>query len=258
LHDLLRILRDHGLDGHYLFLGDYVDRGEQSVEVFLFLCALKVLFPDYVYLLRGNHERRHRTAENDFKKECNKKLDETVYSAFCDAFKWLSLAATVNGRFFCVHGGASWHLDCCEDLTTIRKPIKRVCADDVVSDILWSDPSQNSEDYRDSKRKCGYEFNQDALVVFLEHFDCETLIRAHQFCQGGFARPFGTDICITICSSAGYCGRGNSASALIVQDRIEEIVIFEPIGRENAPEMIVIGPTWTVTDDVPGSWLDPS
>ena len=39
-----------------LFLGDFVDRGEASLEVILFVLALKVLSPGNVHLLRGNHE----------------------------------------------------------------------------------------------------------------------------------------------------------------------------------------------------------
>lgn len=48
-------------DTNYLFLGDFVDRGFNSVESFLFLLALKVQYPERITLIRGNHESRQIT-----------------------------------------------------------------------------------------------------------------------------------------------------------------------------------------------------
>lgn len=57
-YDLLRFMNDKGLPPatNYLFLGDYVDRGQQGIETMCLLLALKVKYPECVFLLRGNHE----------------------------------------------------------------------------------------------------------------------------------------------------------------------------------------------------------
>ena len=101
-----------------LFLGDYVDRGNYSFEVIIFLYVLKIRYPSKTILLRGNHESLAMTEYHTFRKEILRKFDgdESVYEAFIDSFECMPLAADVDGDFLCLHGGISPDLKKLDDI----------------------------------------------------------------------------------------------------------------------------------------------
>ena len=104
---------DSSCEHKYLFLGDYVDRGCFSCECIMFLMALKVAYPDRVFLLRGNHESRSMTSREyeegiNFCTECETKFNHDVYDLIMACFDSLPLAAVVEnnlGKWMCCHGG---------------------------------------------------------------------------------------------------------------------------------------------------------
>lgn len=257
---LIRIFERLGYppDSKYLFLGDYVDRGSNSVEVLLLLFALKALYPDKVFLLRGNHECKKLTRSYGFRDECEAKYTRKVYNCFCKCFRYLSIAAILNGAVMCVHGGVSCYLEDATGLTDLEKPIGPITKEeDLVSDLLWSDPRGDIDPYsysEESDRGCGHFFGMEALDDFLEKFNCNCLIRAHETCHRGIDRPFGNDKCITVFSSADYCSSGNFAGALVVEREVEAEEVFVPLFAEDYEKRRIIMPSW-ILDDTSSSLL---
>merc|ERR1719504_349621 len=115
-HDLLRLFEYGNFppESNYLFLGDYVDRGKQSLETITLLLAYKIKFSENFFMLRGNHECASITRIYGFYDECKRRFNIKLWKQFCDVFNCFPLAATIDEKIFCCHGGPSpelGHLD---------------------------------------------------------------------------------------------------------------------------------------------------
>ena len=136
------------LPQNYLFLGDYVDRGAWSCEVFLYVCALKAAYRNQVILIRGNHECATVTSFFGFKEECETKYGVATYHRCLSTFQAIPVACIVatqaHGQLFCCHGGISPNvesLQAIQDLDRFNDP----GMNGLFCDLLWSDPMETEE-----------------------------------------------------------------------------------------------------------------
>ncbi|GMT34875.1 hypothetical protein PFISCL1PPCAC_26172, partial [Pristionchus fissidentatus] len=190
--DLLRIFASFDKDGvpgcfqcRYVFLGDYVDRGKQSVEVVMLLFWLKIIHPKQYMMLRGNHEYRAINKTYGFHSELKARFKpiqaEMLFELFNDAFMHLPVVCIVAGNILCMHGGISSKMKSRDDLFKIKKPTRESKEDPIACDLLWADPMVNLKgEQKNHVRGVSVYFGEDQLDETLKNLGCKLVVRGHQ------------------------------------------------------------------------------
>jgi protein phosphatase len=218
--DLFRIIARSGFPPHtrYLFLGDIVDRGEFSTEAAILILTLKVLWPSSVFVIRGNHEFREMWLSGGFGCEVASLYGGTdVLGQFESAFAFMPLAAVVNGRALCVHGGIGEHV---RDVSALAKVKRPVCCFDsrVVRDAFWSDPCETTVGFEESPRGIGCLYGRRPLAAFLAKNKLALLVRGHEVVEEGCESQFNGQVA-TVFSASAYCNQRTNKSAVLVLNR---------------------------------------
>jgi diadenosine tetraphosphatase ApaH/serine/threonine PP2A family protein phosphatase len=237
-----------GLDRHFLFMGDYVDRGPHSLEVVLLLLALKVEYPSLIYLTRGNHEEEKTSRVYGFLTEATSSLGAAagaaVWSAVNKVFLDLPLAAVVTTphmRFFVTHGGLSPCLHTVDEIAAVNR--NRYSAgditadqDDMVTGLLWSDPTTDVPMYRRNPRGCGFMFGPTASYNFCVENNVDFICRAHQVAMEGYIWAHNERV-VTVFSAPNYCGiNGNKGAVMVVNGHTRRPILKQYESIEVAVE----------------------
>ncbi|KAI7982307.1 Serine/threonine-protein phosphatase BSL1 [Camellia lanceoleosa] len=262
--DLMRLFDEYGFPStagdityiDYLFLGDYVDRGQHSLETITLLLALKIEYPENVFLIRGNHEAADINALFGFRLECIERMGENdgiwAWTRFNQLFNYLPLAALIEKKIICMHGGIGRSIHSVEQIEKLERPITMDAGSIILMDLLWSDPTENDsvEGLRPNARGPGLvTFGPDRVTDFCKKNKLQLIIRAHECVMDGFER-FAQGQLITLFSATNYCGTANNAGAILVVGRGLVIVpkLIHPLppplqSPETSPER-AIDDTW--------------
>jgi serine/threonine-protein phosphatase PP1 catalytic subunit len=199
--DLIRMFEMCGFppNSNFLFLGDYVDRGKQSLETILLLLCYKLKYPENFFLLRGNHECANVTRVYGFYDECKRRCNIKIWKSFIDTFNTLPIAAIVAGKIFCVHGGLSPSLSHMDDIRQIARPTD-VPDYGLLNDLLWSDPADMENDWESNERGVSYCFGKKVIMEFLQRHDFDLVCRAHMVVEDGY-EFFSDRILVTVFSA---------------------------------------------------------
>ncbi|CCG25319.1 Sal6 protein phosphatase [Candida orthopsilosis Co 90-125] len=220
-HDLIRIFNCCGYPpySNYLFMGDYVDRGEKSLETILLLLCYKIKYPENFFMLRGNHESANITKIYGFYDECKRRLkNPRMWKNFIDVFNTLPVAATINDKIFCVHGGLSPELNDLSQIENIKRPTD-VPDKGLLADLLWSDPDPSIRNFSltnwpKNDRGVSYCFGKKHVDYFCSKFKLDLIVRGHMVVEDGY-EFFNKRKLVTVFSAPNYCGEFNNFGAIM-------------------------------------------
>jgi serine/threonine-protein phosphatase PP1 catalytic subunit len=217
--DLLRLFKLSGFppSANYLFLGDYVDRGQKSLETIILLLCYKIKYPGNFFLLRGNHEIASLNRIYGFYDECKRRMNIKIWKTFQDVFNCMPVAALIENKIFCCHGGLSPHLRALDQLKRLVRPVE-IQETGLLCDLLWSDPDNKIMGWAPNDRGVSYTFGPDVLSQFLQKMDLDIVVRGHQVVEDGY-EFFAKRQLVTLFSAPNYCGEFDNAGAVMNVDR---------------------------------------
>ncbi|GMR56881.1 hypothetical protein PMAYCL1PPCAC_27076, partial [Pristionchus mayeri] len=192
----------------FVFMGDYVDRGKNSLEVLMMLFCLKIQCPKSFFLLRGNHEARAINRVYGFQQELQERFDKSdaheLFTKFNELFSHMPIACLVGQSILCMHGGVSPLLTSLDDIRNIPKPMMDPNTNQLACDLMWADPMIGLKGHTPNMiRGVSIHFGEDLLDEVVQKCDLRLVVRGHQMMMNGF-NFFHDKKLVTVFTAASY------------------------------------------------------
>uniref|UniRef100_A0A1A8IKR4 protein-serine/threonine phosphatase n=1 Tax=Nothobranchius kuhntae TaxID=321403 RepID=A0A1A8IKR4_NOTKU len=133
-----------------------------------------------------------------------------------DCFNCLPVAAIVDEKIFCCHGGLSPDLQSMEQIRRVMRPTD-VPDQGLLCDLLWADPDKDVLGWGENDRGVSFTFGADVVAKFLHKHDMDLICRAHQVVEDGY-EFFAKRQLVTLFSAPNYCGEFDNAGAMMSVD----------------------------------------
>ncbi|KAH9935326.1 phosphoprotein phosphatase [Fomitopsis serialis] len=235
-YDVLHLLSLTGYptDKHCLLMnGDLVDRGSWSIEVILTAFAFKWLYPNRMYINRGNHETKDMNRTYGFEGEAKHKHGDQTYKLFAHVFTVMPLSTLIcaskppagpaakailspegRKRYFVVHGGLfSKDGVTLDEIRKIDRIGRQPGQEGLMCELLWTDP-QEMPGRGPSKRGVGIAFGPDVTKRWCQLNGVTGVIRSHEVRQDGYAIEH-DGLCTTVFSAPNYVDQAGNKGAFV-------------------------------------------
>ena len=176
-----------------IFLGDYVDRGRQSKENINYLLLLKLVYPESLFLLMGNHETHGIT--QFYPADFWEGLDLELYNYYASTLTELPLAVSTQNGIIALHGALP-SVSKLEEINNIK------VGSEPWRQITWGDWQERRGGFLGDDRFTGRpQFGEDYFNEIMNQLGKKVLIRSH---QPGTPQAIFNRRCLTIFTSSAY------------------------------------------------------
>lgn len=180
------------------------------------LLSYKIKYKNYFFLLRGNHESENINKIYGFYDECKRRYNIRIWKSFCEVFNYLPVAAIIDDKILCMHGGLSPELYSLEQIKKIERPTE-VPDEGLLCDLLWADPDRDVIGWGPNDRGVSVTFSNSIVEAFLKKHDLDLICRAHQVVENGY-EFFADKLLVTVFSAPNYCNEFDNAGAMMIID----------------------------------------